>query len=208
MIIETATEKNRKALALRLETEFAALPADIGRDKEDGSAFLQLSDKVIFAPHKELIPLALKLLDRCPKDSHITESTYRKASELVETIFNADPAVAHRIFVDRLLTSPVHEHAFIAFDEWRRPGGKLAMYLDEVLVRNEVAVDCVIRKPWLWTNTLKAMFRWFSTSAPKVLPDEELARLLLAKDPRVQTHVSNCFRHRLDRDGKLIGVPK
>jgi hypothetical protein len=82
------------------------------------------------------------------------------------------------------------------------------MYLDGVLVRNEIAADWVIRKPWLWTNTLKAMFRWFSTFAPKVLPDEELARLLLAKDPRVRTHLSNCFRHRLDRDGKLIGVPK
>jgi hypothetical protein len=199
--IAAATGENRKALAQRLEAEFNSLPASSRRDQEEGSEFHRLCDKVIFAPHRELIPLALKLHDRAPAPNHNSLSRAPQRM-LVEMVLDADPAAAHHIFVDRLLTTPPQCDLPTVFPLWGDPAREFAG-ISKWYVAALLNPRCWVNPesweylaPW---SPVMQLLHWANESAPRMLPDTELRRLVEAKDPRVREAVAFWFGKRLGK---------
>jgi hypothetical protein len=207
--ISPATPTNRWALAARLEAEFAALPPPAkGADRLWDTQYKALCDKVILSPHKELIPLAFRLLERYPFDPLQWDYAWFFDRDLVETILQADPPTAHRLFVDRLITSPPGIHPVVVFPAWQsrpRQWGDIGL---EDITENLFAVfnPDFLTRPTLWHrwNPIRD-FGWLiewagdaaGDAAARRLPDAELRRLAEAKDPEVRKLVAETFGSRL-----------
>jgi hypothetical protein len=141
--ITPATPKNRNALARRLESEFDALPKPSPRDGETYSPFYKLCEKLHYAPHSELIPLSLRLLERCPVGEGMRD-TFGLRRNIVETLVMVDPKTATRSLIDRLITAPPRVEPTSVFYVWRSDNWWLPGFAAELLT------DCL--NPYWWVS--------------------------------------------------------
>jgi hypothetical protein len=197
--VTPATFTNRYALAVRLEAEYAALPPPSPVDAKWRSPFQVFCEKVRHAPHRELVPLLLRLVERVPVVDDWDMRTLRL--ELARTIFETDPAAAHRLFVDRLLTAPPQPQSAVAFEIW----GSARYQLDNIVARMFIIANARFYfdrryRPWEPLRDLVNLALWAEESAPHILPDAELKRLTGATDPAVRELVRKTFGNRLGRD--------
>ena len=195
--ISPATPANRWALAARLEAEFRSLPPSARGDFED--PLWQLGNQLLGVRHKELIPLALEMLDRArPGPEFDLTGMFRE--QMASVVLGADPAKAHQIFVDRLLANPSRIESSSVFKTWHSAADGLGEISRAILARL-TDVQC-------WTNPtlfkhlwpedeLMSLLRWAKYSVPCILPDNELKRLRSAKDFTVRAWVYHTFGHRL-----------
>ena len=207
LFVTPATAQNRKALAKRLEAEFAALPPPTEKDglqsryrydparKQDPLG--DLCEKVTNGPHAELFSLALRLYDRCRPDRRCGD---RMRSELVSAIFASNPCAAHRIFVDRLISSPPADLDFI-FSTWSA-SREFLTDIGPNYLRSALSPE-VWQDPSLWqllspSEAMGDLIRWMSYSAPLTLPEDELGRLTKAKGFWVRAWTYSVFFNRLD----------
>jgi hypothetical protein len=192
--ISPATPANRLALAARLEAEFASLPPPSAKDSDLDGPFQTFCDRILYAPHPELIPLYFRALDRTDGRELFGRAAERN---LVESIFAADPARAHRLFVDRLIAPQGDLHAYTAFYIWTQ-------LTSEKMWPPYHLAECLWPETWFesewWSSWvlgyLQALLQRRS-SAQRRLPDAELLRLATAKDPDVRERVFNHFKNRL-----------
>ncbi|WP_439624596.1 hypothetical protein [Gemmata sp.] len=194
--VTPATFTNRYALAARLEAEYAALPPPSPDDAKWRRPFRTFCEKVRNAPHRELVPLLLRLMERVPVIDDWDMRALRL--ELVQTIFEADPAAAHRLFVDRLLAAPPRPQSAVAFEIWR--GARYQ--LDNIVARMFIIADARFYfdrryRPWEPLREVMNLAHWAEESAPYILPDAELKRLAGATDPAVRELIRKTFDNRL-----------
>jgi hypothetical protein len=198
--ISPATPANRWALAARLEAEFAALPPPVTDKGLRDYHFDNLCEKVICTPHKELVPLAFRLLERYPQGWGRSAPGWLSNDGLAETIFQADPATAHRLFVDRLITSPPRMNPILAFWIWWEPVGKFTQISDRffAVFKPEFLTQPEYWHLWNPMRDLGDLIAWSRDAAARRLPDVELRRLAAAKDPEVRRLVERYFGTRLE----------
>jgi hypothetical protein len=200
--IAPATPANRWALLARLQSDFAALPPPADGDgrffghDDDPDPFSDLCERVACTPHKELAPLAMKLLDRCPH----REWGSTVESELMLTVFFADPAWAHRIFVDRVIARSPRTHLTDVFDMWDLPRTALSAIVEGYL--NRVTNSGLWLEARMWQHLapiepLKELLLCARRTTPLILPDSELQRLKAAKDFWVRGWIYATFSDRL-----------
>lgn len=199
--ISPATPANRYALAARLEAEFAALPPVSHEADDRDSPLWELCERVTHTPHKELIPLALRLLDSLP-DRLRSQIYVGPAADLVEMVFDADPAAAHRIFVDRLTASPPSIHPGLVMPVWWEAVWKFRSNLWDLALPLDPRFwnDRRWRAQWVPHKQLLELVRWLPESSPRILPEAEFRRLIVAKDFWVRAWLFYDFRDRLTPD--------
>jgi hypothetical protein len=197
--ISPATPSNRYALAARFEAEFKSLPPGACGRIED--PLWHLRDKLLGARHKELMPLAMKMLDRSqlgPEED--LASSFRR--EMAAVVLQADPAAGHRIFVDRLLADPPRMDASSVFEIWHLAAGHLGE-IGQSVIHRTTNLPYWTNPAWfqeLWPeDELVSLFLWANYSVPCILPDHELKRLSSAKDFTVRAWVYYTFGPRLGR---------
>jgi hypothetical protein len=198
--ISPATPANRWALATRLEAEFAALPPDV--EGLFGDPLAELGDKLSDTPHRELIPLALRMMERVQiNDAFSINGFFRQ--QMAEVVFRADPKRAHRLFVDRLLASPRRCDPRDVFRVWEATALDLAVVGRGYLQR--------VTNPKLWLSPrywhyfwpeeeLMNFLYWANYGAPCIMPANELKRLSAAKDFAVRAWAYSVLGQRLGRE--------
>jgi hypothetical protein len=195
--VTPATPQDLWFLAGRLQAEFAAIPPS------KPEAVYSILDKVVATPHKELIPLALQLIDRGYDCSRQNSGT---GASLVWTVFNADPESAHRIFVDRLLADPPRVDPDAVFRVWEEAELNLLGRWRQVIEFVMHTYNWRSTDGRVWLDIAAAICEHVSESACRAkemrfqrLPDAELRRLATAKDPEVRKLVEQTFGGRLKR---------
>jgi hypothetical protein len=195
--ITPATAENRRSLAKRLEAEFAALPKPSPRDNDFDTPLSALCEKVIDTPHPELVPLALKLLERCPVGERYQDYTYGLRRDLVATLFETDPKAATQSLIDRLMTTPPRIEPASVFWVWRSDNWGLPGTVAE-LVANSLGPYYWLSHPFrAQRDVLKPLLQGIALYPPRILPDVELRRLAAAKDFWVRTLVYVTFTDHL-----------
>jgi hypothetical protein len=197
--VSPATPANRWALAARLEAEFDSLPPASIKDADFESPFQEFCDRILHSPHPELLPLYFRALDR----TLLTEPAGRVAEhKLAESIFEADPVNAHRLFVNRLLAPHVDYHSSRAFSIWGRPGERAVQIQNSLftILKPEFLFEPKWWPRWSIFNHLELLADWARETPPYLLPDGELRRLSTAKDPKVRDWVYDDFKHRLGEE--------
>jgi hypothetical protein len=198
--ITAATAENRKALAARLEAEFAALPPDAEGDFRD--PLYVFAEKLDGTAHQELIPLALRVLDRSSA-SRVLGTVV--PDRMVWMVFRADAEAAHRIFVDRLLAASPQINPPTAFHVWRcapESGAEIGRSIIHRLIEPVFWLNPELwgewfRSDWLPHEELRELLYWGTEYAPTILPAAELRRLTTAKDFRVRAWTYYVFGHQL-----------
>lgn len=195
--ISPATPANRYALAARLEAEFKSLPPGARGDFED--PLWNLRDKLMGARHKELMPLAVKMLDRSqPKPGVDFTSLFRR--DMASVVLQANAAAAHPILVDRLLADSPRIDASSVFEAWHSAAGGLGE-IGQSITERTANLTYWTNPAWfkyLWPeDELVSLLLWANYTVPCLLPDSELKRLSSAKDFTVRAWVYYTFGSRL-----------
>jgi hypothetical protein len=195
--ISPATPANRYALAARLEAEYKSLPPGARGDFED--PLWQLGNQLLGVRHKELIPLALEMLDRARPGPEF-DLTHVFREQMASMVLGADPAKAHQTFVDRLLANPPRIEPSSVFRSWQTAAGGLGE-ISQALLARLTNVQCWTNPAlfkYLWPeDELMSLLRWANDSVPCILPDNELRRLSSAKDFTVRAWIYHTFGRRL-----------
>ncbi len=192
--VPSATPANLAALAGRLDAELAAIPKTAGTGWGRADPYHRLTQKFTGVRHKELLPVAVKLLDR-------KVGPGGRPRELEEMVIDADPPAAHRLFVDRLAAPNLPADADGPFATWK--GAEDAVCAPLVRAwRGGWASEwaATSRRPDPVPAFARGFAAWVGdvrTHGPRVLPDGELKRLASADDFWVRARAFTTFADRL-----------
>jgi hypothetical protein len=200
--VAPATPATLAAVARRVEADLAALP----RARPAGADSREWADRVDRAAarvwstrHPELVPVALKFLDWCPVGPDwVTDDTRHVRRSLVWTVFGADPATAHRLFVDRLTAKSPPADPAAEFEVWADARENVFRITRREFWRETFWGSDRTAPAAAYANAVLAELAGFLTAARRLLPAGELTRLAAADDFWVRALTFATFADRLD----------
>ena len=202
LTLAPATPATLAAVARRVEADLALLPREqpTGRDAWAWRERVdRAADRVRFSRHPGLTPVVLKFLDWCPiGPNRFEDDTRHVRRDLVWTVFAADPATAHRLFVNRLAGKTLPADPATEFEVWADAREDVFRITRRAFWHEMFCETSHTAPAAAYVYHVLAELNGFLTAAPRLLPADELNRLAAADDFWVRALTFAAFADRLD----------